>query len=268
MNMLGVPGAVAPDPGSDPTTPPPAPTPYADKLQPQNTTPDLLPESASLGSAVSRMFWRGNLERTCRTSTANGSQELLALQSQCVASAATGGNPNACTACVELAEPHIPRCFELGVPWAETSKCSVIGAEPITDNKAPRGLPTWWFDYAYRHIPPPNEDNLRLSPGDDLCSDSIAVAMDWCTGTNLIDVDADSAEYSNDGYAAERDTLINFVQFGDTINCPDGIGINSTPGQLRFGTDHRRRAQALTEDLSTNPTEWICGVPRNFRTDC
>jgi hypothetical protein len=266
-SMLGMQGAVAPDPGSDPNAAPPAPAPYVDKLHPQNTAAALLPASGTLDSAISRMFWRGNLERTCRTSLANGASELLGLQAQCIAASAKGGDPNACTACVELAEPHIPRCFELGVPWAERSKCSALGVDQIP-GPPPTGLPSWWFDFDYRHIPPANLDNLRLSPGDDLCYDSLDVAMDWCTGTNLLlEVDADSAGYSNSGYAAVRDSLVNFVQVGDKLDCPHGIGLSGEPGTLVFGTDHRRRASALMEDLSPNPSEWLFPLISSFEYD-
>lgn len=190
ITMLNVePIATPPAPEPDPDNPGavkslPA-TNYADNLTPQSTDPGALPAAGTLGSAMSKLFWRGNIERTCRTSLANGAQEMLALRDSCMAGAAGGGRPDACTACVELAELHIPRA-DLTSPLNPVldSKCSLLGTE--STSSPPTAFPSWWYDNYYR-LNGITQSDAELPPRAGLALPGFYVAMTWCTGAEIRD---------------------------------------------------------------------------------
>jgi hypothetical protein len=253
ISMLGVEPADAPPPPAHPGDAVLPPVPYADKWLAQETAAGALPDSGTLDSAISRLFWRGNLERTCRTSVANGAQELLSLQARCIAASAHQGDPNACTACVELAEPHIPMCPFSGLPYEQKSKCSVLGADSI--ESPPDGLPKWWFNFPFRVSPTTDPDPSWPHSSEDLCNSSIDVAEEWCTGTDYYY----SADPSHNNMAeGERDSVLSYVQAGSTTGCqPD----------YAYGAYHMRRAEFLLEDLSHTPTEWVFSMISSFEYD-
>ena len=231
------------DPVADQPTPPPtdAPPPspatsYADIPLARDATLESLPAPGTLGSAVSKLFWRGNLELTCRTSVANGSEELLSLQNQCINGAGGGGAPDACTACTELAEIHIPKVDTSVVPAVTTdSKCSALGVESASS--APAGLPSYWFDGNFRSQGGASHSEAGLLlPG-------FFVAMEWCTGTKL---DVFDPQSPTQGTNPLRDSLISSTQLGQAV-CPALVtgGFATTT----WGTAHRRQAQALVERI-------------------
>lgn len=99
---------------------------------------------------LSRMFWRGDLQRTCQTSLANDAAVLHQLKDSCIQAAAEGGDSEYCTACVALAELHIPLCGGVASEAVADSKCSAVGVR-ATGVAAP-GLPAWWFNNAARRL--------------------------------------------------------------------------------------------------------------------
>lgn len=124
--------------------------------------------------ALSRMFWRGDLQQTCR-SLEHDSSRLYALKSECVQGAALGGDSESCTACVALAELHIPRCSRDLQGSVSSSKCSAAGA-PIAS-----GLPMWWFNNFARRV---SWDDLpEPFTGQSTCGPSVHLALEWCTDT-------------------------------------------------------------------------------------
>jgi hypothetical protein len=157
-------------------TPPPA-IPDVRYVDPPNNT---------LGMAR-QVFWRGDLENVCRESAANGGATLWNLRSKCIAGASVGGDPDSCTACVDLAELHIPTCLRLSPAETFHSKCSVLGVESI--DSPPAGLPPWWFQW--------QERAGAFSPID--CGyQSYFVALRWCAG---------SAGYQDNGALQTEEVL-------------------------------------------------------------
>lgn len=101
------------------------------------------------------------------------SSTLAELRHRCIHAAAFGGDPSACTACVELAEPNIPTCHRGVIPDEKTpgmypSKCQLLG---VNDTG---GLPEYWFNRDYR---------VSSSNGTDCDQPPSQVAISWCTGT-------------------------------------------------------------------------------------
>jgi hypothetical protein len=148
--------------------------PYIDKLVPQIDI-DAFDASSELDSAVSRVFWRGNIVRTCQESVEASSASLLDLRARCIAAAASGGNADVCSDCVNMAEPLIPDC------GAQQSKCSAAlnQSTPV----ASPGLPTWWFDIQGRQHDQLGDLPLPDKYAGEGCLPPYYVALDWCTQT-------------------------------------------------------------------------------------
>lgn len=160
-----------PDPGTEITDL----IPYVDQYLPQTPgdTDPALPDT-ELNSAVSRMFWRGNIMRTCQEGPGTDGSQLYGLRARCIAAAPNGGSDaDACTACVNLAEMLIPYCSSY--KHLGPSKCSSIGAGSVS------GLPGWWYDAEGRWDGKMGPDLPRISA--DSCAPPHTVALDWCTGT-------------------------------------------------------------------------------------
>lgn len=140
------------------------------------------PPNGTLGMAR-KVLWRSDIENVCRTSTANGSAVLLNLRDQCRGLAAQGGDPDSCTACVELAEMHIPRCSRVNpeAPENFTSKCSTLGVEDV--QSPPAGLPAWWFKARLRTQSGAVADAESIIQPSDCGFDPYFPAFHWCTGT-------------------------------------------------------------------------------------
>lgn len=122
--------------------------------------------------ALSRMFWRGDLKTTCRL---GGLEEL---KQKCVLASTLGGDPDACTQCVALAELHIPQCADHIASPIGPSKCSMVGAEYGNS-----GAPDWWWDNARRwlsigSLPRPFDTS---SPNWHACAEPLEVALAYCT---------------------------------------------------------------------------------------
>ena len=157
---------------------PPRGVDYADTVSAQSTVPDATLPGANLNLAMSRLFWRGNVERTCRLSLQNHAAALNGLRAKCLAGEATGGNADACTQCVALAELHVPNCGPATGSIVADSKCSVLGTE--STSAVPDGLPAYWFDNSARRT---EDQNATVETRDYQCQDGFSVAMMWCTGT-------------------------------------------------------------------------------------
>lgn len=96
ITVLGVPGMEEPPAGQIPVA-------YADRLiSPTSGT------TSPFDTAVSRMFWRGNVQRTCQESVANNGSLLHSLRQACIQGADGSGNADACTECTYRAEMVIP----------------------------------------------------------------------------------------------------------------------------------------------------------------
>lgn len=235
IKMLGV-APVAEPPSTLPgSATPDAPTGYSDVLKPQATVPDFLPAAGTLGSAMSKLFWRGNLERTCRTSLFDSARELNDLHDKCIAGAAGGGNPDACTACTQPAEIHVPLINWDQYSGVRESKCSALGVYSST--AAPPGLPAYWFDNQYRLHGGPDQTQQ------DLGLPSFYVAMEWCTGTKW------TAFY----YVKEDN--------GWDSGPPAAYPVRDSPVD---GPKHRRMAQAFVEDYSDLPANPIFPIVSAF----
>jgi hypothetical protein len=158
MSLLGVPPVEA-----TLVAGPPAGVSYVDRMP-------LPGDTGEAERALSGMFWRGDLRRTC------GISGLDALKQACIQGAQHGGDAEACTACVALAEIHIPQCSTSASMG--DSKCSAIGAE-----NAFSGAPSWWYDASLRvvhteRLPEPFSTGERT-----FCEDAPQLALEWCTDT-------------------------------------------------------------------------------------
>jgi hypothetical protein len=244
--------------GADNAAPPTAPTDYSDRLVKQDASDYTPAEAGSLVNAMSKLFWRGNAERTCRISLLNNAQELLSLREKCMAKAAGGGNPDACTACVEIAELHVPNVSngpDLDIPVGD-SKCSALGV--TAKGQVPGGLPAWWFDNFYRmtgHHAGENTDDLAGAlgyPGFD-------VALTWCTGAEwrrsiggqLPASDDITNAASADAWLPARDSEISYEKTSD-MTCSD----ETASVTVNYGISHRRNGQAFIEDYNRQGANW------------
>ena len=130
---------------------------------------DSYPASAAspTDAFVPEMFWRAHLDGVC-----SDVQAVVNLQSECAAAAPLGGNPEACTACADLAELFVPTCLygTLG-----PSRCSAIGAP---GSSAPPQLPSFWFDGAAREFAAVESDSDINACG----IDPYYLAVEYCTG--------------------------------------------------------------------------------------
>jgi hypothetical protein len=160
LSMMGVPPNYPLNPNSDPSAPP---TYYSDVDSPRGAEADFPNDYLTR-----RMFWRSHLPETCSETPIS---TLSALRNRCDASAANGGDPDACTACVEAVESHVPTC---GAPTTAggqkmfgPSKCMAVNAES-------GGMPASWSDPTSRWGTLPDYGTC-LSPN--------LVAIEFCTGT-------------------------------------------------------------------------------------
>ncbi len=106
---------------------------------PATSTIDL-PPSENL--AVRRMFWRSHLVESCQNAAQrdpiSGKLLIQALRDRCVSRAAEGGDPESCTACVELAEPHIVRDGIDTVSTDPRSRCARAGVTADLSSLPPK----------------------------------------------------------------------------------------------------------------------------------
>jgi hypothetical protein len=142
------------------TAPPDAPVRFADVAVPR-TPQAQYPQDYYM----QHMFWKSHLRERCAETGL-----IPLLRQRCVAAAPYGGDPEACTACVELAEAQIPICSRADSALGP-SKCSLIGAQSTTE-----GLEPTWFDFATRA-----DDTNGVSCG----YPSQFVAERYCTGTDV-----------------------------------------------------------------------------------
>lgn len=178
---------------------------------------------AVLDDALSRMFWRGDLRRSCEMSG------IDVLKRRCVEGARQGGDPEACSACVAAAELHVPPCsFNGGVG---ESKCAAIGAESYSS-----GVPGWFFDGHQRRstgaLPEPFDSK------DIYCDAPYVLALEWCTDTPM-----DLDRLASGGNLLSR-SVAPYQEHG-TFDCgePDSFGY----GPYSYGTSHIRGARFLQE---------------------
>lgn len=206
---------------------------------------------SDLQEALSRVFWRGDLQRTCRSSVENGATSLLELKRRCAESAQLGGDAEACTACVSIAELHIPNCANNPSSPVGPSKCSAIGAESTT--APPVGLPTWWFDNHARRLgllpesEGPFHDSLRL------CSPGIYVALEWCTDTTV-------SVFEPNEPVAELPHVRPYLTTSQ-FDCSTASG---EPNTQTFGTSYERLARMLLEDSATPGRPWLFPMVTSF----
>ena len=265
ISMLGVspidtPPAAPVGPDAEPPTPP---MDYADRLVKQDASDYAPSDAGSPSNAMSQMFWRANVERTCRTSLMNNAQELLLLREKCMAKAAAGGNPDACTACVEIAELHVPNVTfgqNINVPVGD-SKCSALGV--TAKGQVPAGLPAWWFDNYYRWNGR-YADNFVWYGAGGLDHPGFDVALTWCTGAEwrgseygfgvgVVGSQDLTDAASDDGWLPARDSEISFEPT-TTMTYPDALGQSIT---YSYGISHRRHAQAFIEEFNRTTPNWV-----------
>lgn len=260
ITMLGV-GPIDTPPASSGDATPDPPTDYADRLVKQDASDYAPSDAGSPSNAMAQLFWRGNVERICRTSLLNNAQQLLSLREKCIAKAAGGGDPDACTACVQIAELHVPNVSygpNVDIPVGD-SKCSALGASP--KGQASGGLPGWWFDNYYRlngiHQGEPVVNGLAGGLG----YPAFDVALTWCTGAELRESQGgalpgqDDLTFtaSDDGWLPARDSEISYEPTTEMF-CTDDFG---NPFATKYGISHRRYAQAFIEDYNRASQNWV-----------
>lgn len=130
---------------------------------------------------VSRAFWRSHIRETCAAATQSVTlpdtgvkrSAMEELRDRCVRGAAKGGDPEACTQCVDMAELHIPQCG-IGTDAFGTigqSKCRAVDASFDASL-----LPPLWSDGSAR----------RAMADKSACGQpSYNFAVSYCTGTAL-----------------------------------------------------------------------------------
>jgi hypothetical protein len=205
------------------------------------------------------MFWRGNVERTCRKSLLNNAQELLSLKEKCSAKAAGGGNPDACTACVEIAELHVPNLNFGGayLPVGD-SKCSALGV--TARGQVPGGLPAWWYDNYYRYVGI-HEGEVTSDFVQGLDHPGFDVALTWCTGAEIRRSIGGALPFQDDttyvvsasGWLPARDSELSYEpKSGPT--CTDELG---NQYGADYGISHRRHGQAFIEEYNQTTPNWV-----------
>ena len=152
--------------GDLPNTPNTPPLPYSDLPAPT------LPESAAPEQYVTQhMFWRGHVKDICAQSGL-----LQTLHDRCVAGAALpGGDPDACTACAQVAELHMPPLWygELDV---EPSKCAALGYP------GGGGLPASLLNFQDRYLDG-SFANQVVRDANSINVPPYFLAVDYCTDT-------------------------------------------------------------------------------------
>lgn len=182
LTLLDVPPNVHSDPSQHPTT-------YADN------TNSLI---------VSSMFWRSHAAELCEDVPL-----VYELRDRCVQAGPGGGDPDACTACVDVAELHMPRCA-LNSTAITSSKCQALGVY-----SGENGLPPLWFDVSARTDFGKNGSGLNNNIG---CgAPPYFFAFAFCTGV------------ADGGYALFGETSSSTGQIA-TGPVPDGCGPVPVPG--------------------------------------
>ena len=162
------------------------------------------------GNLLRRMFWRAHPEDTCEEPGL-----VTRLRDKCIAGAeAPGGDPEACTRCVEVAELQMPTCFFYG-PGLTPSKCSALGyanlggIDPIYGVEPSAPHPTC-VDTGTSGLPAYYE------------------AFHYCTGT-------DRMPLASPSLIGKRE-LTSSVQDIDCLQFPGGTGYFDTGAYLRSST--------------------------------
>lgn len=181
ITMLGVPSWNPPA-----STTPPAY--YADQATPRGSN---FPTDAIMG----HMFWRSHMREGC---TENDATTIAGLRARCMQGALNGGDPEACTACVEAAEPQIPTCAPMQViDSIETGELGPSKCEALTGGLPNTNLPLEWFDASFAQnepCPSPaanpactgNANARWVMTGPTLvpqCIPPQLEAIEYCTGT-------------------------------------------------------------------------------------
>jgi hypothetical protein len=173
LTMLGVlPNSNVGDP-----SPTGAPAYYADVDSPRG------PETQYPNDyVVRRMFWRSHLRETCAEVDAG---TLYGLRTRCMQSAAHGGDPEACTACVEAAEPQIPTCGEVTFDPSADQWVTRLGyskCEALTGSTN-ASLPPEWSDTSFATTQNPIARWQMIAQTTPVCVPPDLEAVEFCTGT-------------------------------------------------------------------------------------
>ena len=216
VSFLTVPPAAPPPPGGLPTA-------YADVAPPR------VSGDHPFDRYVPRMFWRAHLDEVCGDSSLVGT-----LRDRCVMAAPGGGDPEACTACVEIAEAHIPSC-DPSTAGLGPSKCDALGAGGTG------GLPASWFDATAR----------REEPAIKCGYPTRGLALRYCTGTEEPMVRND---IQGDG-ATNRADL-------ETTDSQCGVDVGGVVLPHRIGRNRLRRGVTDSElnPLYQTPNAMIVAV--------
>lgn len=230
LTVFGVPGATEPPMSADP---PSFGVRYTDYLVKPTTG-----TTGQMERAMSQVFWRGNLQRTCLESTANDASVLQSLRSACLGGATGTGNLDACTECTWRAEALVPPC---GSPINQTdpvkpSRCSQAGA--FGEAGVPPGLPEYWFNNGARWAGHASEPYMNGNTP--ICDAPIYVAMHWCTGTPIVLSEV-----------AENTSITTAFDVTNTVTC----GQNSIEGpyEKTFGLEHLREGRFVDEARKMEP---------------
>lgn len=235
ISFLGVP------PGKPLTSTPPLP--YSD-----TPTPTVAESVSPQPYFTQRMFWRAHIADVCADDNL-----LQTLRDQCVAGASQpGGNPDACTACTEIAELHMPTAWADEIKQAGglgPSKCAYLGFP------GGGGLPEAYLNNSERvQIPPTPVAPLR----DDLNAVDFPpyfLAFGYCTGTIPNNNQALGKTSLNDrgGRLWQRASFTQSKQ--QTVECSPNVTYFGSDPRF-FGQTQNRVAVGLTESSMTAIQGW------------
>lgn len=177
---------------------------YADTLAPPG------PPQPERQRYVQQMFWKAHMPELCASPTF--ADDLMGLRQRCLDGAIAGGDPDACTACVDMAEMVMPMCG-YGDGDGENDEEDILGRNHCQNfGGIPAGLPVAWYDDEARL------DELADTQGWDWkCFwPPYFQAVRWCTDTEQVDLDSGAygrrgvgvvAEGADDDTCTENDPL-------------------------------------------------------------
>lgn len=224
---------------------PPVPSDYADRA---------VPRGAQFASDyyVQHLFWRSHLKETCSevltTDQNHPVNAITSLKNRCIDAAPLGGDPEACTACVEALEPLVPTCGT-GYRTLGQSKCQALVGTPISslDSSLTDPVSRWM-----------NGNCIKAS----------VAAMDYCTGTvptNVLNPLHPGFPFHNPGlvYADPSDAIFMTQEGNPTYEqsaCTADLNGPSLPlsARVQLPTSKFRIALMRTEGATTGVTpEWM-----------
>jgi hypothetical protein len=206
--------------GVAPNAPAPSPIPatFSDTFAPVRSAP--AQDDGTVATYAARVFWRSHLAESCQDADA-----VPVLRDRCVNAAAGGGDPDACTACVSLAELWVKPCGFDAV--LGQSKCEMVGQTAHSTK-----LPAFWFDKAactcqpaLGTLDPHSDPNCGWS--------TYRLATEYCTGTTAYSGGLGVMPVSLDTTSSPPIDVYRISVFDDFDALTFPPGLDSSPHRLR-----------------------------------